>query len=571
MARGVVGEVRTSQLITTYGVGSVVPVGDQSFIVAGIDQWSAEVDIHEPRLERYLGVRGFARPPFSEHGQDIPVRRFPEMHYCPECRRLDRHGFFTSGDGSECNNCQRPLIPSRFVMACEAGHIDDFPYLRWVHNGKWPGDGHRLSLSTTGRTASLRDIVITCSCGESLSLDGAFGKHALTRITKCTGRRPWLSGKDTEDCVRNPRTVQRGASNVWFSVTSSAISIPPWSDAAYKVLDRQWLTIKHIPDDVLATVISSMGLPERTGIALEDLVDAVIRRRAGLAGQVDSLDELKVQEFEALRRGRVEQSRDQDFVCETVEPLHGIVDHWFSQVAKVKRLREVRVLTGFRRLEGPGAGNARELTAPLARDEQDWYPAIEVIGEGIFLRLSEDRLGAWERQPAVKKRADEINRRYIAMCAQYGTQPEREISPRLLLTHALAHALINQLSLDCGYPAAALRERLYVARDFAAVLLYTATTDSAGSLGGVIAQADPERLEATVREALHGAAWCSSDPVCIETEAAGTDALNMAACHSCLLLPEVSCEEMNLLLDRAALVGTPDDPSIGFFAAVIAG
>lgn len=51
------------------------------------------------------------------------------------------------------------------------------------------------------------------------------------------------------------------------------------------------------------------------------------------------------------------------------------------------------------------------------------------------------------------------------------------------------------------------------------------------------------------------AAWCSSDPLCIESEPGGTDALNLAACHCCALLPETSCEEMNLLLDRAGLIG----------------
>ena len=61
-------------------------------------------------------------------------------------------------------------------------------------------------------------------------------------------------------------------------------------------------------------------------------------------------------------------------------------------------------------------------------------------------------------------------------------------------------------------------------------------------------------------------AWCSADPLCIESGPNGVDGLNLAACHACSLLPEVSCEEMNLLLDRALLVGTPSEPDAGLLS-----
>jgi hypothetical protein len=142
--------------------------------------------------------------------------------------------------------------------------------------------------------------------------------------------------------------------------------------------------------------------------------------------------------------------------------------------------------------------------------------------------------------------------------------PDRSVTPRLVLIHTLAHAMIDQWALDSGYPASALRERLYANENMAGFLIYTATSDSAGSLGGVIAEAEPARLSASVRELYARATWCSADPLCIESGPNGVDGLNLAACHSCMLLPEVSCEEMNTLLDRALLVGTPEAPEIGF-------
>jgi hypothetical protein len=204
----------------------------------------------------------------------------------------------------------------------------------------------------------------------------------------------------------------------------------------------------------------------------------------------------------------------------------------------------------------------------------DWLPAIEVLGEGIFLHLNRERLEEWEQREPVKQRAARVNANYVARATAFGTAPDRVITPRLLLIHTLAHILINEWSLECGYPAASLRERLYVSQpgdhhQMEGVLIYTATTDSAGSLGGVVAQARPGRLGATIAQAVRRASWCSADPLCVEADAAGVDSLNLAACHACLLLPEVSCEEANVILDRALIVGTPESPEIGFFADLV--
>jgi hypothetical protein len=237
----------------------------------------------------------------------------------------------------------------------------------------------------------------------------------------------------------------------------------------------------------------------------------------------------------------------------------------------VKRLREVRVLTGFTRVLplSPGDDQHARLVPLVDEDQKYWLPAIDVIGEGVFLELREDRLEQWEQRSDVQDRVAKINRNYADRFAARDQQPNREITPRLVLVHSLAHALITQWALDCGYPAASLRERLYVSDEMAGFLIYTATSDSAGSLGGIVGLAENGDLDDLISEALREASWCSSDPLCIESEGGGVDALNLAACHACLLLPEVSCEEMNVLLDRALLVGTADNPSMAFFAELL--
>lgn len=563
----ILGDARRSQLVTTYGVGSIIAIEDESFMVSGLDQWVSDDQdlwIHEPRLERLRRVRHFVLPAASgdDKRKDIPVSRFPRWYSCSECGELDQHRrLSTSTDESECGDCGARLVPSRFVMVCEGGHIDDFPYYAWVHGrGEKPDRGHHLKVRTLGTTASLRDVVIDCSCGLHRSMDGAFRRTALKDVAYCSANQPWLARRDPNGCTRSPRVLQRGASNVWFSMVDSAISIPPWSEDAYKALNRYWEAVRHIPAEALPSVLTGMGLVGgNTGYTLDELIEAVRERREAEDPDSDVDDALiKDQEYTALSHGKPQRAAGQDFVCVPATDLTAQVQAAFSNVMVVKRLREVRVLRSFTRVREPEPSDVEDRISPLSTEELPWLPAIEVIGEGIFLELSPNLLSEWEKQERLLDRAAIL--RDNAVRKEDGRAPilSSRISPRLLLTHSLAHLLINQWSLECGYPAASLRERLYVNDYHAGLLIYTATSDSAGSLGGLISQANPDRLEPSIRSALASAMWCSSDPLCIESDPGGTDALNLAACHCCTLLPETSCEEMNLLLDRATLIGIPD-------------
>lgn len=571
MAQKTKGEIRRSQLITTYGVGSIVAVEDESFMVSGIDRWEpAPPNVHEPRLERRLHVNGFRLPPASEDAPDIPVVRFPTWTHCPSCKRVDQHTKLTTIFKNLCNTCGIPLIPSRFVICCANGHIDDFPYFNWVHAGSPRIEGpHRMVMDTAGNTASLRDIVITCSCKKRATLDGAFARTAMSDVARCSGRRPWLSNPEP-GCDELPRVLQRGASNVWFSVTHSAISIPPWSEGAFLVLNKHWEMLRHLHDEAaLRGVIDGMRLGSGTAFSTDDLIRAIAQRRADEAStEAEVTTALKRDEYMALLHGRPEQSKDQEFVCEAAD-TPAAISHWIDRVMVVTKLREVRVLESFSRIAPPRSGT-RAVRPPLYDEHPGWLPAIEVNGEGVFLTLNAEALGAWERRRDVVHRVAGIDANYRKRFEEFGGIPDRDITPRVVLLHTLAHVVIDQWSLDSGYPAASLRERLYVDHDMVGFLIYTATSDSAGSLGGVVAEAEPTRLESSFRELLVRAAWCSADPLCIESGPNGVDGLNRAACHACCLLPEVSCEEMNVLLDRALLVGTPQQPELGFLSQPLA-
>ena len=564
--------VRRSQLITTYGVGALVTAGLESVMVAGLDSWkTGDPDLHEPRLERQLRVSGFRRPPASEDGEDIPVVRFPSWVFCPndDCDTgLNQHWRITRKHENSCPACGEELVPSRFVVACSKGHIDDFPYFNWVHKGFGTRDRerhHSLKIESRGASSALRDVNVICSCGQSATMDGAFGRRALRDISGCGGRRPWLPYVEDESCDETPRALQRGGSNVWFPVVQSAISIPPWSESALQALNRYWPALRAVPDFALSSTIGGMRLPETSGQSLEDLVEAANLRKKRESEEAPSNSDLRREEFDALVHGRREQEPGDEFVCVPADHIAEYSSRWFSKVMLVKRLLEIRALESFSRILPSGPDNPTLEPSRLSAAEVDWLPAIDVKGEGVFLQLKNSALREWESLPEVVERASIIADRYQRRLQNSDAEPDRKITPRLLLVHTLAHVLINEWALHSGYPAASLRERLFVSDEYAGLLLYTATSDCAGSLGGVIAQAAPNRLEASLRDALERARWCSSDPLCIEAEAHGVDSLNLAACHACVLLPEVSCEEMNVLLDRALLIGHPDHRSIGFF------
>ncbi|WP_327088231.1 DUF1998 domain-containing protein [Nonomuraea sp. NBC_01738] len=595
------GAVRRAQTITTYGVGSMIAIEDQSYIVSGIDSWRiwpSDV-IYEPRLQHWLGVARFQLPPADEppSGNGIKVRLFPEWYTCASCKKLQTFKGFGSPEGqSICGDCDGPLNPSRFVIACENGHLDDFPYFDWLHRKSQRTTGeneevrHELTLESTGRTASLRSVVIKCSCGvRPASLEGAFGRNAMKELgIKCGGRRPWLGWKTNEPgCSVTPRTLQRGASAAWFGLTRSALSIPPWSATLQQRINPrygEWSELlDEVPDQVIIKMIAKSDVVDDGRFTPEQVLEALRRRRELESSALpdsdeqpllESANELRREEYAQLSDGTGNVDRGENFECVPAVADGTPLPYGLKRSMLVKRLREVRALESFTRVELPDPAGGDKRRSAMAKKAIDWLPAIEVSGEGVFITIDEELLREWEQRSGPRTRAHKIWTNHTSLlrsrAERAGSQrPPSDIkSPvtaRYILLHTLAHVLVNEWSLDCGYPAAALRERLYVDKDMAGILIYTATSDSAGSLGGVVAQGEHRKLHEELEAGLDRTQWCSQDPPCMESEASGLDSLNLAACYACVLLPETSCETNNVFLDRAMLVGTPEDPSTGFF------
>jgi len=232
------------------------------------------------------------------------------------------------------------------------------------------------------------------------------------------------------------------------------------------------------------------------------------------------------------------------------------------------KLREVVAQIGFTRLEPVSADLQGEYdlgvqTAALGLTT-NWLPASEIRGEGVFIELDEAAVRAWEDRDVVKARGKQLLAGYEAWAQGLESAPPFP-GVRFYMLHSLAHLLTSAISLECGYAASAIRERIYCgpsARDptpMAAILLSTGTTGTEGTLGGLVEQG--RQLRAHLQHAFDLGRLCSNDPVCSTHSPENDHAerfLEGAACHGCLFIAECSCERFNRYLDRALVV-----PSIG--------
>ena len=607
------GSVRRSQLVSSFGIGAIVDLEKGSFMPMGLEDWERatglpSLHIGEPRLQGMLGVSHFRLGPVKEDipgtrqvraRSTAPAVRFPEWHECPRCHRIGRQGdpFELADDGGRLRCLAHGALvhttPVRFVLACRRGHMEDFPWAWWAHRDRPGGacDAPSLYLGSYGRSAALSDLYVQCNgCGTKehpvrKSLGDAFRGGALVDWS-CNGFRPWLYDRE-EGCEEGVRVIQRGASNVHFGVVCSALSIPPASEAVSLIVQDARVFLDGVDESTLPSVLE--GMAPRFGVTAEQLRLAYGRLRAmETEGAILTEQDARIEEYAALSEDRedpVVSGVVPEFRNRVAEPPASLAQ-WFELVGAASRLREVRALAGFSRIEpypvaAEGVSRAiREgMVSPLSRSSRSWLPAAEIRGEGVFFRFSTEAVDAWiDANPELVRRVELLEARSHEMAEQRRFVRSYTITPRLLLVHSFAHALIRQISVECGYSASALRERLYVSEAdgtrsaMNGVLIYTGSPDSEGSLGGLVRLAEPELLEPIVQKTLHSAGWCGSDPVCIETDVDQSgERVSGAACHCCLLLPETACEKFNRELDRAVLAGDADGTFKGYFGDATGG
>ena len=587
------GELRPSQIITSFGPGSVVDLENISVVMAGTDYWSVgeSQEIDEPRLRSLLRVGRFYRPPVRSDGagSGVPAFLFPTYLRCPRCRRLGRYDrpdlFRLDGRRFRCKGQHDarvrrggPLVfPARCVVACSNGHLDDFPWFRYVHRGKEsPGcEPERLTFTESPKSAAVSALRVNCSvCPATRTMEDAFGQRAANALGECLGSRPWLKSAEVPACESPLRTTLRGASNLYFGLCHTALSIPEWDDPVHLAIAHHEEQLGLV--DTLEQLRMGIGggfLPRLERFEPERVLDAIKRRREQEEKQPTPLD-IRREEYVALRSiPDPKRAAESEFQTEHVAVPQAF-SNLIERVVIVRRLREVRALGGFTRIDNSADlmvdedDQQRFEVQSLSTTELHWRPAVELRGEGVFIELAEEGVRSWEESSLVQARSTEMQREHDS----WRHERELPVAPfpgaRFVLLHSLSHMLIRGLALDCGYSSSSIRERIYSAVDpdpMAGILLYTATPDSDGSLGGLAEKGTPSHLEPLLRDALDRGLFCSSDPLCGHTEPGVTGHLNGAACHACLLLSETSCERSNRYLDRAVVTPTVAQLGTNFF------
>ena len=603
--------IRRDSLISPWGVGAIVPFPhDESLMVSGLDFWFDEEHNYEDflivdeRLSKRLGGKQFVMPPdYREFSQDsehaemkIPAVRFPLWHYCPVCGNMEKIG--EAGERQRCSGeirkangketyCSKHkgkakslpvLVPERFIAVCKKGHIEDFPIMEWVHkkSDKPITSSCRLVRSTGGSSASLSGIRYTCTCGASATMSGAFGWGALNKIGyKCTGNRPWLGSNRKEECGEPLLVLQRGASNVWFANVISSVYIP-WLPKYKNQNTKECVergvkkfasarTDGKIDEDTIRKYILKNQLLEEDIDAEEAFKEILATlRNTQKSDTPQSEDEYRKQEFDVLT-STVGKPKD-ELYCINYSSVKYDRLKFLASISLVHKLRETRVFHGFKRISPDDS----TFSADIYVRELPWLPAVKNSGEGIMFEFDRKRLEEWVKQDKIINRVKIIEQNL----KNTGRLTNERINPIYILLHTFAHCLITALSCESGYSNASIRERIYCSKyinentpQMAGVLIYTASGDAEGSLGGLVRQGLPGRIENVIKRAISEAKWCAADPVCIQSTGQGQYGCNLAACHNCALLPETSCENKNMLLDRGLLIGTLDDISIGYFSA----
>lgn len=613
------GEIRQSQILSTSGPGAMIDLPEQSVIISGLNHWNGKgTIIYEERLKNrvaeILGVNPsqlkLHQPPIDQEEDTNTKKSGIKAFVFPEWFVVQEEADYIDNNGKKYRSRRLiprqqldkkkkydgySVVPVRFVQACANGHISDIDWLKFAHKDESKctkgGKKNNLILDESGSGNDFADIFIRCEvCHKRRPLSDATIPNAFS-LGSCQGQRPWLGPNKIEDCIapstdkdkqeNKPlpnRLLVRSASNAYFSQVVNVIAIPD-SDTEFRTEVNQFYEedlseAEDIQD--LERELKKKKFADLKKYSTEKIWEEIQRRKDKQPVEAKTIKHLEIETFlrSPAESGETTPNQDEDFYARTrqIDKLPPVLATRLEKIILVHRLREVLALVGFTRFEAGMPDVDGELDISVSRaaldEEISWVPAIENKGEGIFLSFSSDAIQKWLEKDAVKKREEKLSAGFDQWCKnkKIKNKPDFPGLPYVML-HSLSHLLITTVSLECGYAATAIRERIYANPKYGyGILLYTGTSGSEGTLGGLVEVG--RNIESLIVKALSSGQLCSNDPVCSQHDPASAQEVRLlhgAVCHGCLLIAESSCERYNDFLDRALVINTLDENNAAFF------
>lgn len=596
-------QLRQRQLITTFGPGAMLDLPKYSVIIAGLEFWrldrSGATEIVEPRLAAavatFLNVsnlRLYAPPAHEDNNQNstngVRAFIFPKWFLTEIDRTLaageENIGARRLVHWDDLDNRKKYKIeggkkldttPIRFVCACPRGHISDIDWGYFVHQGN-NGCLQQLWVHEYGASTDLSAIEVRCECGAHRRMIDAATPGALGN---CGGQRPWLGRQKYETCNNKNRLLIRSASNTYLPMPFSVISLPTENEGLAAAVSQVWRDMLESVDCPEDLEYEMRKKPRAKTVladySAEQIMEEIKRRKNSSSAAAPPA--IKEEEFRILAEspeGIFTDTPHGNFIARALPRKHWD-QPWMQPIERVvliHRLREVIALTGFTRFESAGVDMDGELqigvTPAALASEVTWIPAVENPGEGVFIQFRREAIQTWLKNAAVQEQQQKLENGFTLW------KNERNVSGRIfpgaayIMLHSLAHLLITEISLECGYSSSAIRERIYGSeRTGYGILLYTGSSDSEGTLGGLVEAG--RRIAQQVHNALEAGKLCSNDPVCAQHNPQNQEFqryLQGAACHGCPLISETCCEQFNDFLDRSLVVPTVERLGAEFFS-----
>jgi len=599
-------ELRLSQLIQTFGPGSLIDLPNDSVIMMGLDWWpidrrGAMREIKEPRLVRYLKAlleHPETGEPWIEDGTEIalfepplddgdltrkqakvPSRVFPRWEVVSYPDRPKQQELVYRKSGAKAKEKKGVIrAPVRWVAACKNGHLEDIRWRDFVHR-KRTDCQQDIILTDSGVGGDPKSMTLSCNCGKSRPMSELFLKNSLGT---CISNRPWL-GREFKDnpCDEDLVPMTRGAVNNYYAQVLRLIALPVEKGKLASKIEEYKDRFSSVDDK--SKVMGPIEFGEIAikhafkGYSADQIWASLLDFRKGsISSESIDLENPKIEEFDILASGQSLIGTD-----ELGSRLHATTlnNNWrqnslintefITSLVKVHRLCEVSSLYGFSRIEpvpSPFEDGLEELSLRVKgqslASKVSWLPAIEQFGEGVFIHLDPDVVR--------EKLKSEVSQQNLTMLEEkYNDWKDKNPGfardypgHEYVFAHSLSHMLIEQIALEAGYPSTSLSERIYALYGEGSrkvtrfgVLIYAAGGGSLGTLGGLLEQAD--RLPELLFKGAERQEICSNDPICRSQSEILThdqDVINGAACHGCLFTAETSCERRNILLDRVSLL-----------------